>query len=242
MTVFARQAAVTCARSNNSIISVSDLSSPSLSPFIDISDLQRGLGWLLNYTAASLPPESSITFLFWNHNAVQSEHDWAVDAYKTLQSIVAFTTWFFTENNFGNPQMANLNASFNAQEEEYFLPNEFHTTASTAKMSTRFVIDKKMFAVYIVFQALPLLFCWIVLLWRIVGCLSKVDTSSFPILDFLFKAEGWERLQKKVDEENLVSGERKFQKTDERSLHLEKASDGLFLQKLRDVEVAARVL
>jgi hypothetical protein len=242
MTLFARQAAVTCARSNNSIISVSDLLLPSLSPAINISDLQMGLGWLLNYTAAGLPPESSIAFLFWNHNAVQSEHDWAVDAYKTLQSILAFTTWFFTENNFGNPQMANPNASFNAQEEEYFLPIQFHTTASTAKQSTRFIIEKRMFAVYVVFQALPLLFCWIVLLWRISGCLSKVETFSFPILDFLFKAEGWERLQKKGDEENVASGERKFQKTDGTSLHLEKAGDGVLLEKLRDVEVAARLL
>jgi hypothetical protein len=80
MTLFSRRATVPRARRNNSIISASDLTEPVPSPLIDMKDFRTALGWLLNYTAAGLPPQPSITFQFWNRNADLSEHDWHVVA------------------------------------------------------------------------------------------------------------------------------------------------------------------
>lgn len=166
-----------------------------------------------------------------------SEHDWSVEAHKTLNSIPAFAAWFFTLNNFGNPQMANPNASFDAQSEEDFLPTEFHTTASTAKSSIRFIIDRRMFIVLIVLQALPILFCWVVLAWRIMNNLQGVKTSAFPLLDFFFKAE----LQKEVPTlTNPKSSSRKENMPPAiGETNLEDAGDREFIQKLKKFKMVA---
>jgi hypothetical protein len=69
-----------------------------------------------------------------------------------LTSILAFTSWFFSVNNYGNLDFATIDI-FN------LLPTEFHTTASAANPSTRFVIDRQMLVVYAILQAIPLVFC-----------------------------------------------------------------------------------
>lgn len=222
MTVFSRRADVACARSNNSMLSISGLSVPTQSPLTEIPDFQQALGWLLNYTAANLPPASSLTFSFWNHDSNISERDWSIEAYKNLNSILAFTAWFFTENNFGNPQMANPEPSSSPQPEESVLPDKFRTTASTATTSIRFIIDERMFLVYVILQALPILFCWGVLMWRIIGKHQRIKRSSFPLLDFIFKAE--EDTSKNVHE-------KEFQ--------LQDAGDREFIRELRDIQIIA---
>jgi hypothetical protein len=232
MSIFSRQAVVACARSNNSILSVSNLSIPTQSPLADLSDFQLALGWLLNYTAADLPPASSIVFSFWNYDSSLSEHDWSLEAYETLKSILAFTTWFFNENNFGNPQLG-----VPSEEEHYFLPTDFHTTASTATPSIRFIINRKMFMVYIVLQGLPVLFCWGVMLWPIMGKLQRVKTSSFPLLDFIFKAERQEKILPKMGRTQLKEKENKSRVIDKATFQLQYAGDRKFIKELKDVEV-----
>jgi hypothetical protein len=95
------------------------------------------------------------------------------------------------------------------KEEGYFLLNDFHTTASTATPSIRFIINRKMFMVYIVLQRILVLFCWGVLLWQIIGNLAVVKTSSFPLLYFIFKAERWERVPPRIDIWELKGKENK---------------------------------
>jgi hypothetical protein len=218
MTVFSRLATATCARSNNSILSVSDLGVPTLLPLNDTDALQLALGWLLNYTAAELPPVSSIAFLFWNRNEGLSEHDWSVIAYQTLTNILAFTSWFFSDNQYGNPDIANSTSNSGPDT----LPKEFHTMASMSKPVSKFIMDRRMFAVYMVLQVIPLIFCWAVLLWHIAGRFPRVEASSFPVLDFMFKAE--------------CQGSPDFDK-----VHLEAASDNDFLHQLKEVKVVSRM-
>lgn len=105
-----------------------------------------------------------------------------MEAYRTLTSTLAFTSWFFSANNNGNLALAGSD-TFS------LLPVEYHTTASTARPSTRTIINRGMVIVYVVLQGLPLLFCWAMLLLRVVSRLELVELSSFPLLDFIFKAE-----------------------------------------------------
>lgn len=217
MWTFSRQASTISARRNNSIISISDLGTPNLTPLNDIAALHLALGWLLNYTAAGLPPMSSLAYTFWNDDPGLSDHDWEVGAYTTLKNILAFTSWFFAENNYGNPDIDPSNQTAVGFP---FLSKEFHTTASMARQRTKFNIDSRMFVAYIVLQMIMLLFCWAVLIWRIRRGSPRLETSSFPLLDFLFKADSKEVMD--IDVEDL-----RF------------ASDSLYLEKLRDVEVVA---
>jgi hypothetical protein len=220
MTVFERMATTTCARDNNSILSVSELGHPSQVVISNTTALISALVWLLNYTAAGLPPESSITFLFWNINPGLSEHDWAVVAYDTLTSMLAFVLWFFSANGPGNPQMTT--SAPGPDGESAFLPSEFHTTASFSHSLTRFVIDRRMFALYVVFQALPLLFSWMALLWRLLCKLPEVRVSSFPTLDMVLKARLSDMPATNID-------------------RLAKARDKVLVHELQDVRVFDRI-
>jgi hypothetical protein len=217
MSTFSRRASTISARSDNSIIAISNLSPAIPSPLDDTQALHAAMGWLLNYTAASLPPRSSLAYFFWSSQGM-SKHDWSVDAYKTLNSLLAFTSWFFTENNYGNPQ---FDPAKQTDQGIPFLSHEFYTTASTAKQYTKFTIDTRMFVVYIVLQVIPLLFCWAVLIWRMVRGSPQIDTSSFPLLDFYYKA-------KLEDNENIDCQD------------LLKADNSIFLKTLKNVNVVQR--
>lgn len=52
--VYSLLATTTCANSNSSILSVSDLGIPTQND-VDINGLDKALNWLLNYTALGLP-------------------------------------------------------------------------------------------------------------------------------------------------------------------------------------------
>ena len=56
---YQHQATAISARSNNSIVAVSNISLPGMTNITDVQSLQIAMGWLLNYTAAKLPVESS---------------------------------------------------------------------------------------------------------------------------------------------------------------------------------------
>lgn len=216
MRAFSRRASTISARSNNSIISVFDVTPTTVYPLDDIQALHTAIGWLLNYTAAGIPPRSSLAYAFWNTQSA-SKHDWHVDAYKLLKNILAFTCWFFTENNYGNPDFDPVKQTAQGMS---FLSREFHTAASTARQYAKFSIDSRMFVLYVLLQAIPLLFCWAVIAWQVVRGISGIAPSLFPMLDLYCKAE-------LEGEEELEEG-------------LLEASSSAFLERLAEVQVVRR--
>jgi hypothetical protein len=152
----------------------------------DVENLKRALGWLYNYPAASLPPASSLAFEFTNTAGAENEEDWSKAAYQTLQSSLAFVLTFFTENSWGNSQLGAF--SGNRSEGYTFLPKEYHTTASICTPTTRFVVDKRMFAIFVVLQSLPIIFAWMVLVLMLYIKLPCTKISSFHLIDFMYKA------------------------------------------------------
>jgi hypothetical protein len=149
--------------------------------------VHAAVNWLLNYTAAGLPIASSPVYLFWNRDGLGDlEYGWSVEASKTLKSLLAFVFWQFSGNNWGNPAI--VNAPEGPDGVLAILPPEFHTVASTANPLTRFTISRTMFVLYIVFQIIPIISCWIMLLWRLAVGLPSPHISSFPLLDLIFKS------------------------------------------------------
>ena len=104
---------------------------------------------------------------------------WETDSYVTLQSLLSFILWRFTANNNGNPDVA--------KEAMDTLPDAFRTTASLSEPYTRFVLDTTAFTVYIVLQALVLVFCWAVFFWQVCAGCRLQTISSFPQVDFANK-------------------------------------------------------
>jgi hypothetical protein len=184
LTVYTRQATSTCYQSNNTILSVTDLRQPVLNE-IDIDGLNIALNWLLNYTAAGLPAVSSIVYLFWNAPPGLGVHDWSVDAYQSLKSLLAFPIWEFSANNYGDPF-------------EEDLPPEFHTSASVCEPYDRIVINSGMFIAYLILQSIVLAFFWGVIIWRWIGHYTVPELSSYPLIDFAAKLINKDILSKHI--------------------------------------------
>jgi hypothetical protein len=185
---YRRQATTISARSNNSIVAVSNIGDAVPSSIADIQALQTALGWLFNSTAAGLPFQSSLVYEIWRTSTGLSEHDWEVEAYKTLTSSLAFALWFFTPNSYGNQAYAKaINA--NPQTASGVLPSEYQTVAAVAQPSTHFVVDRNMFILYVVLQAIPVVIAWVIYAMVLITSLPRTTPSSFPLLDFWFKAD-----------------------------------------------------
>jgi hypothetical protein len=184
---YRRQATAISARSNNSIVEVINIGQAEPSNITDIQALQDALSWLFNCTAAGLPIQSSLVYQIWDTSAGLSEHDWAVEAYKTLTSSLAFALWFFNPNSYGNPAYTNA-INTNPQNAWEVLPSEYVTVAAAAQPSTHFVVDKGMFLLYVVLQAIPVVVAWVIYVVLLIIGLPKTTISSFPLLDFWFKA------------------------------------------------------
>ncbi|KAF2105734.1 hypothetical protein BDV96DRAFT_655307 [Lophiotrema nucula] len=207
-TLFTRTATSILATSNKTILAVTDLGTPTKVDSTTTEPIHAAMDWLLNHTAAGLPLISSPTFLFWNRNGLGGiEYGWSIEAYKTLKSMLTFIFWEFNTNNWGNPDMAH--AEQGPDGTVTFLPAEFHVMSSTGEPLTRFVIDTTMFVLYIVFQGIPICFCWAVLGCRYMSSSSPPATTAFPLLDMVFKAElaGKPILQEEVD--RLIGGQEK---------------------------------
>ncbi|KAF2464867.1 uncharacterized protein BDR25DRAFT_318859 [Lindgomyces ingoldianus] len=208
LSVLTRRATTTCVRSNKTIVSVSDLTNTRFRELgvKDVEALHLAMNWLLNHTAAGLPFPSSPTWLFWNREGLGGNvYDWSIETYQALKSMMAYILWEFSVNNWGNPRMANATQLPDGQVE--FLPAEFHTTAATVRPLTKFVLDRRMFALYIIFQSLPVLFSWAAAAWMLYIRLPRPELSSFPLMDLVFKSSfvGCP-IQ---DSESLVDGEEK---------------------------------
>jgi predicted small integral membrane protein len=165
---------------NNTILSVSNLTTKEANSRPDIQALSLGVGWLLNYTAANLPVQSSVTFGFWIAGSDSYQTFWKADAYRMLKSIIAFILWEFTANNNGNPAVANAEPSGQTLD----LPAEFNVIASISRPFTRFIINRASYIAYIVLQSVALIPCWIAVVWGFMIHRRMPATTFFPLVDF----------------------------------------------------------
>ncbi|KAF2180997.1 hypothetical protein K469DRAFT_692518 [Zopfia rhizophila CBS 207.26] len=136
-----------------------------------------------------------------------------------FKSMLAFVFWEFSMNNWGNPDMAN--ATQGPDGVVTFLPPEYHTTASTANPLTRLVIDWTMFILYVIFQSITILFCWTIMLWRLIAHLPRPEIFSFPLMDLVFKSNFTGKPI--LDADKIVNG-----------------SEGDFIRSLKRVKIVAR--
>ncbi|KAI8710957.1 hypothetical protein NCS52_01524600 [Fusarium sp. LHS14.1] len=178
---------------NNTILSVSNLITKEATSRVDVQALSLAVGWLLNYTAANLPVESSVDFGFWEIGSDAYQTIWKADAYRTLKSIIAFVLWEFTANNNGNPAVANTEPKSQTPD----LPAEFHVMASICQPFTRFIISRASFIAYVVLQSVALVSCWIVVLWGFVINRQIPATTSFPVVDFGVKLRRMQSLDER---------------------------------------------
>ncbi|TKA78168.1 hypothetical protein B0A55_03897 [Friedmanniomyces simplex] len=158
MTVYNRQATTVCGARNNSILSVYDLGDPQLDEGVNITALRLAVGWLLNYTAAGLPAESSLNFWF---------------------CLLAFILWEFCTNNNENPALSAEQTGGQPN-----LPAAFQTTASLSEPYTRFVLNRAAFITYLSLEAFALAFCWAMFIWQCVQGKHLPEISSYPQVDF----------------------------------------------------------
>ncbi|KAJ5746569.1 hypothetical protein N7520_011751 [Penicillium odoratum] len=175
--------------SNNTILSAFDLASQNTMYSIDARALSLAVGWLLNYTAANLPVESSLDFQFWETGSDEYLDIWEINAYTMLKSIIGFILWEFNANNNGNPAVSNTESNDQTPD----LPAEFHTTASICLPFARFILDRTYFVAYIVLQSTALAFCWAMVLCGFVIHRQIPATTTFPVVDFGAKLRQMDR-------------------------------------------------
>ena len=178
-TFYTRHATIITARSNYSIISVEDSSDPT--PLndadIDVPAYRHALRWLLNYTAADIPPPSSIAQGFWTSaHQLQDPSTYGIIA-QNFQSILAFPFWLFNVNNWGNTHLREDQISPD-------LPPEFYTRAEFVEPYTKLMFDPSRFGVFVALQGCAIVFVWAVLAWVWVAEGRLPDCSSFPLFDF----------------------------------------------------------
>ncbi|KAH9208078.1 hypothetical protein DL95DRAFT_312540 [Leptodontidium sp. 2 PMI_412] len=179
--IFNRKASIVTSRLNYTIVSVLEVGEPNISNSIDLPSYRLAMDWLLDFNASGTPAPSSIAGVFWSAPDQLGSRYWSSELYNVLKSLLVFPIWQFNPNNFGNTQLA-------AREIISGLPSEFYTTASVVKPYTRIVIDRSMFISFLVLEGAMLLLVWLVPLWL---CLSRrrlPRTSSYPLIDFMFKS------------------------------------------------------
>ena len=180
--VYSRKAHAITSRSNYTILSTITASDAELNTNIDLPSFRLALSWLLDFNASAIPATSSIASLFWiAQDQLKSEY-WSSELYQTLQSIITFPLWQFNPNNFGNIDIT-------PKEIAQGLPEEFYTKASIVKPYTRIVINHDMYLSFLVLQGVVLGFVWMIPFWLLLFPRRLPQTSSYPMLDFAFKAE-----------------------------------------------------
>lgn len=149
---------------------------------LDLQAYRESLRWLLNYTAADLPPPSSIAQSFWSsQKQLGDPSTWGIAA-QNFQSILVFPFWLFNANNWGNTQLKE-------NQTVPTLPAEFYTQASLVEPYTKLKVDRTMFALFLAFQALAMGYVWGVLAWVWTRSRAPAKTSSFPLFDLGFRAQ-----------------------------------------------------
>ena len=185
MSFFRRQGTVLAARSNLTIMGLSDLSSPDPITISqsDVVAYTSALSWLLDFNAANIPAPSSIIEIFWSNQ--DSLNDTFTDGIllQNFRSVLAFPLWLFNANNYGNTKLSDkvLNPD---------LPAEFYTQAAVVAPLVKLKFDPSLLLVFICLEGVVLVSLWGTLLLlcmpRSRGAVPKI--TPYPLFDILFKA------------------------------------------------------
>ena len=179
--VYNRECTVVASRSDFRIASIESLGDATQDPAPDVQGFRQAIDWLLDFHAAEIPAPSSIAAMFWNGQEQMTNRFWNSELATAFQSILAFPIWMFHANNFGNVELS-------AHEIVANLPQEFYTTAAISTPLTRIIIDRAVFAVFIVFESLVILFALLILAWILMQeRKTHVEISSYPLIDFCLK-------------------------------------------------------
>lgn len=180
MSVYGRTADVVAARLNFSIVSVSNLSPPTKDPEVNLEGYWQAIDWLLDFHSAGIPASSSIVAFFWNGREQLSNPYWAPELEGVFRSILAYPTWMFNPNNFGN---VNLSARSIVDT----LPREFYTVASIAQPFSKIQVNAAAFIAFVLCEGMPIWFIWCILAWLLITQPGVIGTSSFPLMDLFLK-------------------------------------------------------
>ncbi|KAJ4407286.1 hypothetical protein N0V82_009955 [Gnomoniopsis sp. IMI 355080] len=190
---FSRQATLTTARSNFSILSVADTTAPEPIIGVDVIAYRAALGWLLNYTPADIPGPSSAAQNFWSPNLRMQDPSTYGIIVQNFQSVLVFPFWLFNDNNWGN-------TALKSNQTVAGLPQQFYTEASVVAPYQAIEFTQGMFVLFVVLQGLSILFAWgtLILVW--VCSRVQPETSGFLLFEAKYRSRvGW----------NKASGERR---------------------------------
>ncbi|KAJ8128335.1 hypothetical protein O1611_g5298 [Lasiodiplodia mahajangana] len=177
---YTRSATIVAARSNYSIIDVADISAPTLLQDFDTGSYRIALNWLLDYSAAAIPAPSSVAQSFWSSTEQLKDPSTYGILQQNFQSILAFPFWFFNNNNWGNVELRS-NQIISS------LPSQFYTEASIVAPFTKIRFNPSMFALFLTFQALAMIFCWGCLCWLWFGPKIATEISLWSLFDVAYK-------------------------------------------------------
>lgn len=96
--------------------------------------------------------------------------------------MLAFPLWWFQPNNYGNPDLK-------MRDMIDTLPKEFYTTARITRPYVKLTIDRLMFITFVILESSVLLFILAVLLYLWIATPPLPKISSYPLVDFAFKAK-----------------------------------------------------
>lgn len=194
LSLYTRRTTFVAARSNYSIVSIAQASDPTAVTTLDadLPSYRAALTWLLNYTAAAVPGPSSIAESFWSSNLQLGDPSTYGVVTQNFQSLLAFPTWLFNANNWGNTALKS-NVTVPG------MPAGFYTTAGVVKPVSTYDFDTGMFGLFVGLQGAAMVFIWAVLFWVWLGGRNVPDTSSFPLFDVKYRT--W------VDGERLTKEE-----------------------------------
>lgn len=191
---------VLASRSNLTILALSDLSAPTPLPFTPtaLAAYRAALVYLLDYSAAGIPPPSSILEVFWS--ACRSLPDPFLDGIvlQQLRSVLAFPVWLFNANNYGNTALEGgvVNPG---------LPEEFYTRGEVVRGVVKLGVERGfLVGGFMVVEGVVLAVLWLglgVLFWpgkRRGGG----ETTEFPVVDLLFGADVRAAVSKEKGEES----------------------------------------
>ncbi|KAJ4386439.1 hypothetical protein N0V93_009335 [Gnomoniopsis smithogilvyi] len=184
---FSRQATLTTARSNYSILSVVDTSAPEPIIDVDVTAYRAALGWLLNYTSADIPGPSSIAQSFWSSNLRMQDPSTYGIIVQNFQSVLAFPFWLFNDNNWGN-------TALKSNQTVAGLPQQFYTQASIVAPYQAIEFNQGMFIVFVVLQGLGILFAWGTLFWVWICSRVQPETSGFLLFEAKYRNKRWLKL------------------------------------------------
>lgn len=191
LSMYTRRTTFVAARSNYSIVSVAQSASDTTEKIadIDLPSYRAALTWLLNYTAAAVPAPSSIAESFWSSNLQLGDPSTYGVVTQNFQSLLAFPTWLFNMNNWGNTALKS-NVTVPG------MPDQFYTTAGVVKPVSTYDFDSAMFGLFVGLQGVAMVFIWGVLFWVWCGRRDLPETSSFPLFDLKYRTvvAGDERL------------------------------------------------